>query len=152
VPCAAARPQGCLRAGAAPQQAPSAGRSRRRFVVGIGVALLLLSVFVCAQAGARKGGASHKSEDASAPRSLSGVVTDRIGHPIAGAVVYLENTRSLAIFTYITGEDGSYRFNNLSPDIDYRIHAESDGRKSQLKNLSSYDTRKQPRITLRFEK
>ena len=56
------------------------------------------------------------------------------------------------MITFITGQDGSYRFNNLSPNIDYEVRAESNGRKSQVKTLSTFDTRKQAHINLKLDK
>ena len=70
---------------------------------------------------------------------------------VSGAVVYLKNQRNLAILTYITGEDGAYRFNNLSPDADYQVRAEANGRKSEPKSLSSFDSHKQAHIDLRLK-
>lgn len=109
-----------------------------------GVVLLLL----CALLSAR----SAKPEDAAQPRMLSGTVLDQANHAVAGAVVYLQNERNLAVSTYIAGEDGSYRFNNLSPDADYRVHAESNGHRSATKSLSRFDTHKQVQIDLKLGK
>jgi carboxypeptidase family protein len=117
----------------------------RRFVL-ISAVVLLLSAFLCAQSRGKK------AEDASAPRNLTGAVFDKAGHAVPSAVVYLKNTRSLAIHTYITGDDGAYRFNHLSPDIDYQLRAEASGHKSAVKTLSSYDTHKQPHINLHLGK
>lgn len=117
-----------------------------RSLVLISAAVLLLSACVCAQL---FGG---KKDDASAPRNLNGTIFDKADHVVPNAVVYLKNTRSLAVVTFITEQDGSYRFNNLSPNIDYEIRAESNGRKSPVKTLSSFDTRKQAHINLKLEK
>jgi len=94
----------------------------------------------------------RKGEDPSGARHLSGTVVDASGHPVPGAIVYLENRHNLAIFTYIAGNDGSYRFNNLSPDVDYEVHAEAGGRKSSVKTLSSFDSHKRAQINLKLNK
>ena len=112
----------------------------------IGVAVLLLSVTLCAQL---FGG---KKDDTSAPRNLTGDIFDKEDHVVPNAIVYLKNTRTLAVITFITGNDGSYRFNNLSPNIDYEVRAEANGRKSQVKTLSTFDTRKQAHINLKLDK
>lgn len=117
----------------------------RRLVL-IGAALLMLSALLCARS------REKEAEEAAAPRDLTGVVFDQARHPVSGAVVYLKNTRSLAIHTYITGDDGSYRFNHLSPDSEYQVRAESAGHKSKVKTLSSFDSHRQPRINLEFMK
>jgi protocatechuate 3,4-dioxygenase beta subunit len=118
----------------------------RRLVL-ISVAVVLLSGLLCAQLFGGK-----KTDDSSAPRNLTGTIFDKADKVVPSAIVYLKNTRSLAVATFITGEDGSYRFNNLSPNIDYEVRAESGGRKSQVKTLSSFDTRKQAHLNLKIEK
>jgi protocatechuate 3,4-dioxygenase beta subunit len=118
----------------------------RRLVL-VGAAILLLSACLCAQLfGGKKG------EAASGPRNLAGTVVDKSDHPVPNAIVYLKNMRSLAVLTFIAQDDGSYRFNNLSPSVDYEVRAESNGRKSAPKTLSSFDTRKQAHINLKLEK
>lgn len=113
----------------------------------IGAAVLLLSAFLCAQLFGGK-----KADEASAPRNLAGIVVDKSDHPVPSAIVYLKNTRSLAVATFIAEDDGTYRFNNLSPNVDYEVRAESNGKKSQVKTLSSFDARKQAHINLKLEK
>src|SRR4051812_38171904 len=75
-------------------------------------------------------------------RSLQGQVMDDSDAPIGGAIVYLKNTKTLAIKTFIAEKDGNYRFNALSPNVDYEVYAERDGKKSDSKTLSSFDSRK----------
>src|SRR5579864_9305509 len=56
-------------------------------------------------------------------RNLSGHVLDRQDNPLSRAIVYLKNTKTLAVKTYISDADGTYRFPALSPNIDYEIYA-----------------------------
>jgi protocatechuate 3,4-dioxygenase beta subunit len=116
-----------------------------RFVLT--VAILLISASFCAQSLCAQSKAK-KVEDASAPRELSGAVFDQAGHPVSGALVYLKNTQSLGILTYITGGDGAYRFNHLAPDVEYQVHAEADGHKSKMRTLGAADAHKQPHLKL----
>jgi hypothetical protein len=95
---------------------------------------------------------SYLSDESSAPRRLTGIVVDKSGQPVPNAIVYLENKRNLALYTYIAGDDGSYQFNNLSPDVDYEVHAEAGGRRSGVKTLSSFDSHKRARINLKLDK
>jgi protocatechuate 3,4-dioxygenase beta subunit len=74
-------------------------------------------------------------------RTLTGQVTDKADAPISGAVVYLQNTRTQRVKTYITSEGGNYRFSSLSPNVDYQVRAEYHGHKSDTKTLSSFDSR-----------
>jgi hypothetical protein len=118
---------------------------RRLILISAGV--LVLSAFLGAQLFGGK-----KTDDASAPRNLTGTVFDKADQVAPSAIVYLKNTRTLAVATFIAEQDGSYRFNNLSPNVDYEVRAESNGRKSAPKTLSSFDTRKQAHINLKLDK
>ena len=93
-----------------------------------------------------------KVDESTQPRNLSGTVFDHSDKPVPNAIVYLKNTRTLAVITFIAEENGDYRFNNLSPNIDYEVHAELNGHKTAMKTLSSFDTRKQAHINLKMEK
>src|SRR5271155_4693411 len=69
-------------------------------------------------------------------RVITGTVVDGQQNPINGAVVYLKNTRNLAVKSYITEANGSYRFTGLSPNADFEIYAESRGKRSATKTYS----------------
>jgi hypothetical protein len=84
-------------------------------------------------------------------RLLIGKVLDHADNPLPGSVVYLNNTRTQAVKTYIVGDDGSYRFPALSPNIDYMVYAQNKGRKSDTKTLSSFDSRTQVNIVLKID-
>jgi hypothetical protein len=135
---------GVRRPGQPAGQAAGGGAAQR--LIPVLAAILLLSALLCADS---KG---KKAEEAVATRDLSGAVFDKTRHPVSGAVVYLTNTRTLAIHTYITGDGGFYRFNHLSLDVEYQVRAESNGHKSPVKTLSSFDDHRQPRINLVFKK
>jgi len=84
-------------------------------------------------------------------RTLTGRVFDRQDQALAKAVVYLKNTKSLAVKTYISDPDGTYRFPALSPNVDYEVYAEHSGVRSDTKTLSAFDNRKLVNITLRIK-
>ncbi|MGB9032855.1 MAG: carboxypeptidase-like regulatory domain-containing protein [Acidobacteriaceae bacterium] len=75
-------------------------------------------------------------------RNLQGKVLDGKDAPINGAIVYLQNSRNNDIKTFLSGDDGSYRFAALSDDTDYTLWAAYKGKKSPTKTISSFDTRK----------
>lgn len=83
-------------------------------------------------------------------RILTGTVTDKSDKPVANAVVYLKNTKTLAVKTYIAQNDGTYRFPELSPNVDYDVYAEKDGQKSKTKTLSQFDDRDKANINLQI--
>jgi Carboxypeptidase regulatory-like domain len=83
-------------------------------------------------------------------RSVEGVVSNSDESPAAGAVVQLENTKTQQIRSYITKEDGKYRFYELSTEVDYKLKAEHNGVSSGSKLLSSFDGRKQAIVNLKL--
>ena len=84
-------------------------------------------------------------------RLVMGRVTDRQDSALANAVVYLTNTRTRAVKTYIVGQDGVYRFPSLSPNIDYEVYAQYNGHKSDTKTVSQFDNRTQVNINLKVD-
>jgi hypothetical protein len=92
------------------------------------------------------GGDSKKDKT----RLLTGKVLDAGDNPLPNAVVYLTNTRTRAVKTYIVGPDGSYRFPALQPTLDYEVYAQFDNHKSGTKSLSQFDDRSQVYITLKI--
>jgi carboxypeptidase family protein len=86
-----------------------------------------------------------------AGRMLTGKVLDRHDNPLADSVVYLANTRTRAVKSYIVGADGAYHFPELSPNIDYEVYAQYKGQKSDTKTVSQFDDRKQVNIILRID-
>ncbi|HWR15047.1 MAG TPA: carboxypeptidase-like regulatory domain-containing protein [Terriglobales bacterium] len=82
-------------------------------------------------------------------RSLQGQVVNGSESPIKGAVVYLKNTKTLAIRSFISDNSGNYRFTSLSPNVDYQVYAEFQGAKSDTKTLSSFDSRASATINLK---
>ena len=74
-------------------------------------------------------------------RNLVGQVMTKSDAPLTEAVVYLKNTKTLTIKSFITEKDGGYRFHGLSPNVDYEVYADYQGQKSGTKTISSFDTR-----------
>lgn len=113
----------------------------------IAFCLLLLMTALVAVASANP----PKKEKGEAGRLLIGRVVDHQDQPLADAVVYLSNTRTRAVKTYIVGPDGAYRFPALSPNVDYEVFAQYKGKKSDTKTLSQFDDRPQATINLRID-
>jgi hypothetical protein len=84
-------------------------------------------------------------------RMLTGKVLDRHDNPLPDAIVYLANTRTRAVKSYIIGPDGAYHFPELSPNIDYEVYAQYKGQKSETKTVSQFDDRKIVNIVLRID-
>ncbi len=74
-------------------------------------------------------------------RTIDGKVLDKSGAPLKGAVVYLKDDHTLSVMSKITDAQGEYRFGQLSQNTDYELWAESNGKKSKTKNISSFESR-----------
>lgn len=94
--------------------------------------------------------ATEQRGESAQVRTLTGHVINGQDQPLIKAIVYLKNTKTLMVKTYITDPDGSYRFPALSPNVDYEVYAEYQGARSDTKTLSAFDNRRQVNITLRI--
>jgi hypothetical protein len=86
-----------------------------------------------------------------AVRVVQGMVQDTDNKPIANAVVYLQDQKSMGVRTFITEADGNYRFGQLSSDVDYQLWAELKGHKSKTRSISSFDSKKQFQFDLKID-
>ena len=76
-------------------------------------------------------------------RTVTGTVVDTSSTAIAGATVFLRDLKSKAIRSYTTNADGHFRFAQVYMAEDHELWAEKDGKKSAVKTISTWDTRKE---------
>jgi hypothetical protein len=110
--------------------------------------LLFIAALAFSVAGASP---SPKDKDRTVGRMLTGKVLDKRDNPVVDAVVYLSNTRTRAVKTYIVGPDGTYRFPELTPNVDFEVYAQYKGQKSDTKAVSQFDDHKLINIVLRID-
>ena len=84
-------------------------------------------------------------------RIAEGKVVNKAGAPLGGAVVYLKDSHSNAVKTYIADDSGHFRFGQLSQDTDYELWAESNGQRSKSKEISSFDSQNNFYFTLKVD-
>lgn len=94
---------------------------------------------------------SQKKSKEPAEKSVSGIVTDAGGNPVPGAVVQLKNTKTLQVRSFIAKEMGEYYFHGLSTDVDYELKADSSGKSSGTKTLSSFDSHIEATVNLQLK-
>jgi hypothetical protein len=115
-----------------------------------GLALLLIATLSIAATPQDKDKEAAKHE--ASLKTVRGLITDKAETPMPASVVFLKNVRSNAIRSYISDDAGNYRFSGLDPNVDYEIHAENDGAKSQTRTISSFDSKKEIILNLKIDK
>ena len=95
--------------------------------------------------------AAPDQKEKSVGRLLFGKVLDPQDNPLPDAIVYVTNTRTRAVKTYIVGTDGTYRFPALSAAVDYEVYAQYKGKKSDTKSVSQFDDRSQVYLDLKVD-
>lgn len=113
-------------------------------------AIMLAAAAFCSIPTAAAAGFVQRGSQSEA-RSLIGHVLNDREQPLQKAIVYLKNTKTLMIKTYISEPDGTFRFSGLSANIDYEVYAEHEGARSDMKTLSGFDSRKQVNMTLKIK-
>jgi Carboxypeptidase regulatory-like domain len=129
-------------------QQPSIGPERIRMKKFRMIPLILLLLSLTAAVNAY----GPKDKEKPAPgHTLTGKVMDKRDNPLTDAVVYLANTRTRVVKSYIVGPDGAYHFPELSANVDYEVYAQYKNLKSDTKTVSQFDDRKQVNIVLRID-
>jgi hypothetical protein len=107
---------------------------------------LLALLFLVAPAGAQ-----DKKAEAQL-RTVHGSVIDAKENPIPSGVVYLVNTKTQAVKTYIADDAGNYRFSGLDPNVDYELHAEHDDLISATRTVSSFNSSRDIEVVLKLSR
>lgn len=110
------------------------------------IALAAFAVLVAGVAGVRSNNGLIAPSTAEAQnmgmRVVSGAVLDG-DNPVVGATVFLKNQKTKSIRSYSSTEKGHYYFAQVNMVDDYDLWAEKGGRKSAVKTVSSWDSRKE---------
>lgn len=78
---------------------------------------------------------------APAQRVIQGVVRDKDGAPVKGALVHLKDEKTARIKTMTADEKGGFRFMQLSRTVDYKVWAQTKDSKSPEKAITSFETK-----------
>ncbi len=84
-------------------------------------------------------------------RSVSGTVTDQHGKPLLRAAVQMKELRTLRVRSFITGQNGQYRFTTLSPDHNYELQALYHAHRTEVRNVSIFDAEREIVIDFTIE-
>jgi hypothetical protein len=96
--------------------------------------------------------AAVAQEKSSQLKAIRGSVVDKDETPASGSVVYLLNTKTQAVKTYIADSTGAFHFSGLDPNADYEVHAEKGNAVSPNRTISSFDSRRDLEVTLKLSK
>jgi hypothetical protein len=106
-------------------------------------AIVLLALTVGLTAFGPQGMAPQAQAQNLGQRVVMGSVVNADSALIAGATVFLRNTKTKSIRSYTSSKDGRFRFAQVNMAEDFDLWAEKDGKKSPTKTVSSWDTRKE---------
>lgn len=84
-------------------------------------------------------------------RTIKGTVLGPNDHALSGAIVYLKNTKSNDILTYITQSNGKYLFGYTPADVDMQLWAVYKGKTSSKTTISSFVQRKRVVVDLHIK-
>ena len=126
-------------------------RSLRRAVsalaLGIGIGCTVGGVALPARA-AMGSGLPTKAPEL---RTVEGKVADKGGTPIEGAVVYLQDSKSMAVKSFLSDKEGHFHFRQLSMDTDFGLWAELNGVRSKTINISQFNSHPEEEYTLKLD-
>ena len=75
-------------------------------------------------------------------RTLQGKVLADTGAPVGGATIFLKNLKTRDVKSFTSTPDGAFRFAQVGMVDDYEVWAELAKKKSAVKTISSFDSRK----------
>ena len=90
---------------------------------------------------ARGIGAAGETTKVPKLRTIQGRVISKQGTPIQGAVVYLQDSKSLTVKSYLSDPDGRFHFRQLSMSADFDLWAELNGKRSKTKSISQFNSK-----------
>ena len=76
-------------------------------------------------------------------RTVTGTVLDSAANPVLGATVFLKNQKSKSIRSFTSLANGHFYFAQVNKAEDFDLWAEKNGKKSEVKTVSSWDERAQ---------
>jgi hypothetical protein len=114
-------------------------RNGRRLAMGVLAILALAAV-----PGGRRSGLGVSAAEAQnfGQRTIQGKVLGEGDAPAGGATVFLKNLKSRDVKSFTSTPDGAFRFAQVGMVDDYEVWAEQGKKKSAVKTISSFDSRK----------
>jgi Carboxypeptidase regulatory-like domain len=105
------------------------------------IVALAAALSITAVPPARGSGVSGSTTKVPQLRTVEGMVVDKSGIPIKGAVVYLQDSKSLTVKSYLSDVAGHFHFRQLPLSLDYDLWAEIKGKRSKTKSISQFNSK-----------
>ncbi|SRR6266567_1660087 len=122
-------------------------KHRASLIAGAAFALLVSGIIPAAAGGAITTAQAQNLGQ----RVVIGSVVDDASAAVPGATVFLRNAKTKSIRSYTSGKDGRFRFAQVNKSEDFDLWAEKDGKKTAIKSVSSWDTRKEFEAELKLK-
>jgi hypothetical protein len=124
-----------LLSNALPKGNPRRGESRRPTPNVTALTLIFLGGILLL------GAAGWAKDKVPTSRTVSGVVMDPAENPVQGAAIELTDLQTKKVLDSYSQQGGQYQFTGLRFDHDYTLKATYKGESSELRHVSSIDTR-----------
>ena len=105
------------------------------------LALAVLATGACPLPGGLIGAPMAEAQNVG-QRTVTGTVFDNQSTPVSGALVFLQNQKNKTIRSYTSDSKGQFNFAQIDMAQDFNLWAEKSGKKSSVKVVSSWDSRK----------
>jgi hypothetical protein len=128
--------------------------NRKSLVAGAAMALLATGIVPLGPLGTESGsglGPFVAQAQNLGQRVVMGAVVDANSVPVASATVFLRDLKSKNLRSYTTTDKGRFRFAQVNMAEDHELWAEKDGKKTAVKTVSSWDTRKEFEVELKLK-
>jgi hypothetical protein len=114
---------------------------RTILLTGLALAALSAGVVPMGNSGALIGPALMHAQNLG-ERVVRGTVVDANSAPLSAATVFIKDLKTKSIRSFTTEAGGKYQFTQVNMAEDHELWAEKDGKKSSVKTVSSWDSRK----------
>jgi pimeloyl-ACP methyl ester carboxylesterase len=99
---------------------------------------VFVSLFLCVLSAEAQLFPKGRRDTGPKPKNIHGLVSDTRGKPLAGARVFVRDTKTKVVRTLTTDQEGIYKLFALPPTVDYEVHAEFKGKATEKKIVSQF--------------